>query len=107
MHLDPAWAAVAISGVTVIANVYGVSWASRSQRVMAHFQRIDERRTDIYLDLLRWISNAESEIHDAANVLAAYETLKLPDELDLRISMFASKQVRSLVADFSVKLAQS
>jgi hypothetical protein len=98
-HLSTAWAAVAISGVTVVANVFGVMWAGHTQRRLAHQDRIGDRRIETYVELLRWLDTAESNV-DRGGTVGAFLALKLPDDLRVRIVAFASDTVLGLTWEY-------
>ena len=104
--MTTAWVGIVISavGVTVsaavvVTNVFAVRRAARTQLQIAHDQRISDRQSDTYIDLLLWVRGIEAEPRDV-NMLELAEMLKLPDELDVRTTAFASKAVRQRVKEF-------
>jgi hypothetical protein len=105
--LIAAWAAVTVAAVTVVANVLGVWWVSRTQRRIARAERIGDREIEVYVDLLRWVKEIES-ISQKRNLapLEAIKVLELPTDLDVRITAFASETVRQRVQDFQEALFQ-
>lgn len=100
-HLSTAWAAVVISGVTVVANIFGVMWAGHTQRRLAHQERIGDRRIETYVELLKWLVAAEDSVQSAGGQLGpAFLGLKLPDDLRLRIVAFAPDRIVRLTREF-------
>jgi hypothetical protein len=99
-HLSTAWAAVVISGVTVVANIFGVMWAGHTQRRLAHQERIGDRRIETYVELLKWLDAAEDNVQHAGGQFEAFLRLRLPDDLRLRIFAFASDRIVSLTREF-------
>jgi hypothetical protein len=100
MHFTPAWAVVTVSAVTVAANVLGVTWAGRTQRKLAQIERLGERRTQVYVDLLRWIADTEEQVSKTDNFLAVIHALRLPRDLELQTLAFASRRVNRQVKSF-------
>lgn len=98
--MSTAWAAVVISGVTVVANIFGVIWAGRTQRRLAHLERIGDRRIDTYVELLKWLDTVEANLRSVTGPLDAFEKLRLRDDLRLRIVAFASDRVVGLTREF-------
>jgi hypothetical protein len=104
--MTTAWAAIVISavGVTVsaavvVTNVFAVRRAARTQLQIARDQRISDRQSDTYIDLLLWVREMEADKRDLG-LLDLAEKLKLPDDLDVRTTAFASKAVRQRVKEF-------
>ena len=99
-HLSTAWVAVVISGVTVVANIFGVMWAGHTQRRLAHLERIGDRRIETYVELLKWLDDAEDNVKRAGGQFEAFLGLRLPDDLRLRIFAFASDRIVRLTREF-------
>jgi len=92
-------AGVAVSAAVVVTNVFAVRRAARTQLQIARDQRISDRQSDTYIDLLQWVRGIEADKRDV-NILDLAEMLKLPDDLDVRTTAFASKAVRQRVKEF-------
>jgi hypothetical protein len=97
--MNAAWAAVVLAAVTVGANVFAVVWSSRTQRLITRSQRIGDRQTDTYVDLLKWVADIEAVGTDF-QVPQVVEAMKLPGDLGVRAVAFASGRVMMYVSAF-------
>src|SRR4051812_29589508 len=100
MTSTAAWIAVAVSIATVVASFFGVIWAGYTQRRIAHFERIADRRVETYVELLSWIDTAEAEMKREEGTMGAFLALKLPDELRVRLTAFASDRIVRLTVEY-------
>jgi hypothetical protein len=100
MGANAAWAAVAVSAGAVIASIFGVLAAGRTQRRLAHLERIGDRRIETYLELLKWLDTAEADLKKDPGWLGAFEAMKLPDDLRIRIFAFASDRTITLTRKY-------
>jgi hypothetical protein len=105
--MTSAWAAVIVAGVavaisaaTTLANYAGTKRAGETQVRIAHEQQIGDRRTETYLDLLRWADEAEEKVRHARGALDAWEAVELPESLALRAYAFANDDVNAKVEAF-------
>lgn len=105
--MTSAWAtvivacvAVAISAATTVANYIGTKRAGDTQVRIAHEQQIGDQRIETYLDLLRWVDEAEDKVVHAHGALDAWEAVKLPESLALRAYAFANDDVNAKAKAF-------
>jgi hypothetical protein len=97
-----AWAAIAVAAATVVANVVGVWWAGRTQRKLARAERIGAREIETYVDLLRWVKEIQTKTIEDLDLHAWHDlarALDLPTDLDVRVTAFASRNVRKSVRE--------
>jgi hypothetical protein len=96
MHLSAAWATVLVALVAVILSFLSVLAANRSQRQLAHLERIGDRRIETYLELLKWLDAAQIHRGAPRDMLSLLDELKLTEDLRIRIFAFASDRVVKL-----------
>jgi hypothetical protein len=100
------WVVAAISAATVAANILGVRHAARTQRQIAKDERIGDKRTDTYLELLKWVQRIEGHKEDLG-ILDIPEVLRIPPDLDAKVTAFASDEILRCIDEFRNALCRA
>ena len=100
----PAVTASISSGVAAVAAIGATLWQAKRgsdvQLQMAREQRIGERQTDTYLEILKWIRHID-ENRQTSNFFELVELLTLSDELEISVSAFAVGEIRRRMEAFT------
>ncbi|MDI9888604.1 hypothetical protein QMZ92_30640 [Streptomyces sp. HNM0645] len=86
-----------LGGVLALAGGFGVAfWQARQQARLARDEDLRDRRSELYLDLLTNLSGRVSYLEDRWYGPRNAEDWELRKQLDARIVLFASPEVRDL-----------